>query len=175
MHHIVSDPEQYLFDQCIHEDKTGEVRCTEPAWISHETCQKHTALESSKTKHLVAGIDIAKKAKQARKRKLEQSKIEKKEVKKETLHRSTRRSSKNREDSHISGDVFHPGQSIQIHSVSDTSHIGLSSSNTVKLEDISNVIIQNVQNEPKLDVGTAKVIQIEAVNNMNIPEKFDDE
>ena len=158
LNHICSDPEQYLFEQCINKDEKDDLRCTKPAWILHETCQKHTVLECSKTKHLMSGIEVAKKAKEARKRKLDQTKLERKDEKKDIVNRSSRRTSRNREESLRSPqhDTVHHNPKIQILDGSFVSNIDLSSTHCVKLEDTSEDI-QNVPNIPKLDHSTAEM------------------
>ncbi|XP_066926750.1 KAT8 regulatory NSL complex subunit 2-like [Clytia hemisphaerica] len=98
-HHICSDQEQYLFEQCTSKDEKDNNKCIEPAFIFHETCQQHTCLEPSKTKRLMSGLEVAKKTREARKRKLEQSKQDvKKDDKREASHHNTRRASKNKEE-----------------------------------------------------------------------------
>ena len=141
MNHICSDPEQYLFEQCTNKEKKNDTRCTKPAWISHETCQQHTTLECSKTKHLMSGIEIAKKAKDARKRKLDQAKLEKKDDKINIVNRSSRRASRNREDSLLRSpqcDTVQHSSKIQILDESlVNATTSLQSMHSVKHEDTS--------------------------------------
>jgi hypothetical protein len=104
--HVISDQEQYLFEQCeSKDDESG--RCPFPATLSQVHCLQHTMLDPSKSQRLMSCIEVAKKAKLARKRKIEHLKTEKKEKdeKKEIVHHNTRRASKNREDSLTSPDM----------------------------------------------------------------------
>lgn len=175
MNHICSDPEQYLFEQCLYKDKKDDTRCTKPAWLSHETCPQHTALECSKTKHLMSGIEVAKKAKEARKRKLDQAKSEKKDDKINTLNRSSRRASRNREDSLLRSpqcDTDNHIPKIQILDKSLSNTTSLQSMPPVKLEDTPGKV-QHFQNELK-ETDSTKTIDVtvsQIVDTKIIPEK----
>lgn len=176
MNHICSDPEQYLFEQCAHKEKKDDARCSKPAWISHETCQQHTALECSKTKHLMSGIEVAKKAKEARKRKLEQAKLEKKDDKINIVNRSSRRASRNREDSLLRSpqcDSANHSPKMQIldGSLLNTT-TSLPSIHPVKLEDTSGKA-QHSENELKHpdSIRTKDVTVAEIVDTKIVPEK----
>ena len=110
------DPDQHLFEVCKnseqlrqHDDGVGKItfrKCQKPAELFQETCNWHGCLQStSSTEKALIGFEIAKKSREARKRKQEQmvvtTKIEKRDEKKEPIHHNTRRASAKTKDEHL--------------------------------------------------------------------------